>query len=266
MTIFFSVSKLIWILLSPGNLLALIVALGVFLLWVNKVKVAKIIFSVVLILLCLVTFLPTGNLLIYPLENRFPMEPELPEKIHGIIVLSGAVGAKATALTGQVQVNEQVDRELAFMKLARRYPEAKLLYSGGSSSLTHQQFKGADAGRQLLSEQGIDLARVVFERDSRNTSESALLSKQIINPSIGENWILITTAWHMPRSVGVFCSVGWPVVPYPVDYRVIEPDLFSFDFQVAASLLKFEVGLKEWIGLFAYWISDRIPSFLPDRC
>ena len=232
----------------------------------DKIRHAKVILLTVISFLVVIALFPVGDWLLYPLERQFPLEPDLPQQVDGIIVLSGAVGAKATALTGQVQVNEQVDRELAFMKLARHYPDAQLLYTGGSSSLTHQQFKGADAGRQLLDEQGINLGRVVFERESRNTSESARLSKQKVLPETGENWVLITTAWHMPRSIGVFCKENWSVVPYPVDYRVVEPNLFSVDFEFAAHLVELEVAIKEWLGLLAYWSTGRITSLIPSRC
>lgn len=263
---FFSVSKLLWIIIKPGNLLVIIVFIVALSGWRGWTRVSTKLLYHLLVLLLIISVFSVGDWLLYPLENHFPIEPELPEQIDGIIVLSGAVGAKPTALTGQVQVNEQVERELAFMKLARQYPEARLLYTGGSSSFTHQQFKGADAGRQLLVEQGIEISRVIFERESRNTSESAVLSKQKVVPQTGENWLLITTAWHMPRSVGVFCQAGWSVIPYPVDYRALKSGLFSIDFEFSAHLLELEVAVKEWLGLFAYWTSGRIPTLLPDRC
>lgn len=261
---FFYFSKLIWSIVAPGNLLIILLSVGIVLLLMNKIRYAKIVLSTVSTVFIVISMFPVGHWLLYPLEGQFSIEPVLPLQVDGIIVLSGAVVAKATAQTGQVQVNEKVDRELAFMKLARRYPEAKLLYTGGSSSLTHQQFKGADAGRQLLEEQGIDLSRVVFERDSRNTSESAHLSIKKVQPELDESWVLITTAWHMPRSIGVFCKEGWSVIPYPVDYN--GSNRFSFGFNFTAHLLGLEVAVKEWLGLLAYWMSGRIPSLIPDRC
>ena len=262
---FFSSSKLIWVVLKPGNLLMVIFLILASMLWMGKNSVNFFLY-VLAFLLFIIALFPVGDFLLHPLEQRFLINPILPEQVDGIIVLSGAVGAKSTALTGQVQVNEQVDRELAFMKLARLYPNAKLLYTGGSSSLVHQEFKGADAGKKLLAEQGIDLDRVIFERESRNTAESAVLSKKLVQPSEGENWVLVTTAWHMPRSVGVFCKTGWSVIPYPVDYRTSRSGLWTIDFEFASHLVELEVAVKEWLGLLAYWATDRIPSLLPGRC
>ena len=262
---FFSSSKLLWIFFKPGNLLLIIFLALTVMLWMDKKGVRKYLYALAFLLFIIALF-PMGGLLLHPLEQRYPINPVLPQQVDGIIVLSGAVGAKSTALTGQVQVNEQVDRELAFMKLARLYSNAKLLYVGGSSSLVHQEFKGSDAAKKLLAEQGIDLERVIFERNSRNTAESAVLSMELVQPNEIENWVLVTTAWHMPRSVGVFCKAGWSVIPYPVDYRTDNLSLWSIDFEFASHLIEFEVAVKEWLGLLAYWATDRIPSILPDRC
>jgi len=263
---FFYASKLLWMVLAPGNLLFIFILACIIAFSFCWMRIAKILVYPLIAILVAVAMLPVGDWLLHPLEKKFPIHPTLPEQVDGIIVLSGAVGAKPTAMSGQVQVNEQVDRELAFMKLARLYPTAKLLYTGGSSSLVHQEFKGADAGKKLLAEQGIDLDRVIFERDSRNTAESAVLSKKLVQPSEGGNWLLITTAWHMPRSVGVFCQAGWSVIPYPVDYRSSTSGLWSVDFEFASHLVELEVGVKEWLGLLAYWATDRIPSIVPGTC
>jgi len=265
---FFSLSKLLWIVLAPGNFLVISTLVCVLAFRLGQKRFAKVLFYSLFTFFLVIAFFPIGNWLMHPLEQRFEMNPKLPEQIDGIIVLSGAVVAKPTVMTGQIQVNEQADRELAFMKLARLYPNARLLYTGGSSSLSHQEFKGADAGKQLLSEQGIDLDRVIFERNSRNTAESALLSKKMVQPSMGENWVLVTTAWHMPRSVGTFCKAEWTVIPYPVDFRTSGSDSQSFSISLgfAKHLVEFEVAVKEWLGLIAYWVTGRIPSILPDRC
>ena len=266
MELFFYLSKLFWLVAKPGNALFLLILLGVILLWSKRAQWGRLILTVTVAGMVVVAFIPVGKWLLHPLEHRFPINPELPEKVDGIIVLSGGVGAKPTAVMNQIQVNEQVDRELAFMRLALRYPEAKLLYTGGSSSLTHQQFKGADAARRMMEEQGFDVGRVVFERESRNTVESALLSQSIMLPKEGENWLLITTAWHLPRSVGVFCKVGWATIPYPVDFSTTKEGGFGLNFSFAGHLNGLEIGVKEWLGLTAYWLSGKTTGLLPSTC
>ena len=180
--IFFYLSKILWNFIIPGNFFVLLLIAAIILIRTKHKRIAKIMLSTIGVLTILVATIPLGNIMLYPLEQEFKINPNLPNKIDGIIVLSGAVSAKSTSLLGQVQVNEQIERDLIFMSLAYRYPNAKLLYTGGSSSLTHQQFKGANAGNKFLKSQRFDIDKVVFESSSRNTYESAVLSKKIINP------------------------------------------------------------------------------------
>jgi len=105
--------------------------------------------------------------------------------------------------------------------------------------------------------------RVLFEDRARNTYENALYSKRLASPAPGERWLLVTSAAHMPRSVGVFRQVGWPVVPYPVDYEtegefriLIRPD-------AALRWNEFDRAVKEWVGLLAYWLSGRSSAPFP---
>lgn len=258
MDIFFYLSKILWIFVIPGNFFILLLFISTILLWTRYAKIGKVILTSIAFTAILISFIPIGNILLYPLENKFKINPILPERIDGIIVLSGAVSAKSTALLNQVQVNEQVERELFFMKLGYKYPNAKLVYTGGSSSLTHQQFKGANAGKKLLESQKFDITRVIFECNSRNTYESAVNVKKLIKPKDDENWILITTAWHMPRSVGVFEKVGFNVIAYPVDFRTSKDTLYNISFNFTSNLLKFEVGFKEWLGLTIYKLTNKI--------
>ena len=266
MDIFFYLSKIFWLAFNPGNVFFLLFFISVLLLWLGKVIIARFILTVLVLAMTVVAFFSVGSWLLYPLESHFPINPILPKQVDGIIILSGGVGAKSTVVRNQTQVNGQVDRELAFMMLARLYPNAKLLYTGGSSSLIHQQFKGADAARRMMMEQGFSVDRVLFERESRNTVESAVLSKNLLRPENGENWILITTAWHMPRSVGVFCVTGWPVIPYPVDYKTSKEGLFNINFSFTSHLNDLDVGIKEWLGLVAYRITGRTDEIIPSAC
>jgi uncharacterized SAM-binding protein YcdF (DUF218 family) len=103
-----------------------------------------------------------------------------------------------------------------------------------------------------------------LENKSRNTAENAEFSKELARPRPGETWLLVTSAYHMPRSVGLFRKVGFPVVPWPSDYRTSGREGVGFfrDNEVDA-LQNTTLALREWIGLIAYWLSGRIDSILP---
>lgn len=265
-TLFFYISKLIWLLVSPDSLFLILVIFSLILLYVGKQQLAKIVLTLTIGLLLIIAFFPVGEWLLYPLESRFQTNPTLPNKIDGIIVLSGAEDTERSILWDQVELGGAAERDLMFISLARQYPKAKLIFTGGIGSLTQQEYKGADVAKKLFQQQGLDTNKIIFERESRNTYENVIFSKKIIKPIQNKNWILITTSWHMPRSVGIFCKVGWPVIPYPVDHQTKKDHLYRVDFNLAKNLKVLKTGIKEWMGLFAYYLAGKTTSVLPRQC
>ena len=114
---------------------------------------------------------------------------------------------------------------------------------------------------------GIEPSRLMLEDRARNTAENAQFSKQLAQPKPGENWLLITTAYHMPRSVGAFCQQGWNVIPYPVDHftRGAE-NLYSPGFSLIYHANNLVLATHEWLGLLAYYLSAKTPALLPSGC
>ncbi|MGE4281427.1 MAG: YdcF family protein, partial [Magnetospirillum sp.] len=141
--------------------------------------------------------------------------------------------------------------------------QAKLIFSGGSGSLTTQELKEAPVARRFMDELGFDTRRVVFEDQSRNTRENAVLSKQLMDPQPGETWVLVTSALHMPRSMGAFRAAGWSVMPYPVDYLTSGQES-GLAFNLGGALSRLDVGLHEWLGLAYYrwrgWSDSLFPG------
>lgn len=264
-SLFFWASKLVWAVLSPATLVLLMLAVAWVLLWRGASRWARRLLGLVVLVLAGVGVFPVGEWVLFPLERRFPSNPVLPAQVQGIIVLGGGEDAARSAIWNQVEMGDCAERVLAFLSLARRYPEARLVFAGGSGSLTDQGHKGADVMRRLCGEQGLDLARMTFERLSRNTYENVLYSRALVQPRPGENWVLVTSAWHMPRSVGVFRKVGWLVIPYPVDHWTSPGHLLRMDLDLASHLRDLNVGTKEWMGLLAYAITGKTTAFLPNR-
>lgn len=253
-------------MIVPENLFLFLLLISWVLLWRGAYRPARRLLGFVIIVLMVVVLFPIGEWFLYPLEMRFPVNPKLPERIDGIIVLSGAEDAVLSSLWNQVELGDGVERDIAFLELARRYPNAKLVFTGGSGSILHQEYKAADVARQLFDELGLDLSRVTFERNSRNTFENAVLSKELVRPGPGQKWILITTAWHMPRSVGIFCKADWPVIPYPVDHWTMPGKLLRIEVDLSGHLRGLTTGVKEWIGLIAYYFSGKTTALFPEQC
>lgn len=256
----FVASKLFWAVAAPGNLLLLLLLVGLgaaLRSWRRRLRLA----CAAALGLLAVAALPLGDWLIAPLEARFPV-PAPPAHIDGIVVLGGAVDPERAHGTGQVPLNESAARITETLVLARRHPEAKLLLSGGDASiLPRGGEKEADATRRLFIELGIPAERILVEDRSRNTYENAIYSRALAQPKPGETWLLVTSAAHMPRAIGCFRHVGWDVIPYPVDFRS-QPDP-PFTFSLAGDLGTLELAAKEWVGLVAYRLLGRTDTLFP---
>ncbi len=251
----FNLSKILWGLFSPGNLILLGVTLGLLAMYLPWQRMRRLGQGILVLILCLMlaaAILPIGNWLILPLEDRFSRPTTLPDRVDGIVALGGAIHLSRSVARGSAQLNQHAERMIAFADLGRRFPQARMIFAGGSGSLRDQVHKESDFAPGLMIELGIAPERVVFERDSRNTYENALYTKRLADPRPGEVWLLVTSAFHMPRAVGVFRQAGWAVVPYPVDYQSEGPDGAGLGFDLAGGLHLIDLAVHEWVGLGAY--------------
>ena len=143
------------------------------------------------------------------------------------------------------------------------------MVSGGIGGLIGGPGHPARALEAFYREQGLDVARILFEERSRNTQENAVLTRQLVRPGPDERWLLVTSAYHMPRSIGVFRAAGWPVIAYPVDYRTAaQIDLRAVlaglaEPNVAKRLMELDLAVKSWVGLVAYWLMGRTSALFP---
>ena len=261
----FVLSKLLWPFAAPGNFLVMLAVLGVALQVLGGPRWSRygLGLSVAFVALLVgLTVLPVAAWSLLPLESRFPV-PALTDKVDGVIVLGGAVDASASAAWGRPTVNHAADRMIEFAVLARRYPGARLVFSGGSGSLTDPELTEAPVARAEFERLGMPLERIRYDGESRNTYENALISRDLVKPQPGETWVLITSAYHMPRAVGVFRRIGWPVVPDPVAFRTGKDAGSGLGPGFAANLYLLEDAIHEWIGLVAYHLMGRTDSLFP---
>ena len=205
-TVFFWASKLVWALISPDSLLLLLWLGGFVLLLCGAAHHAKILLGCATGLAVTVAFLPIGEWVLTPLESRFPPLTELPKQVDGIIVLGGFLDPLPSQAWQQTQSNQGAERLWAFTALARQYPDAELVFTGGSGVLTDQTLKEADRLPALFQEAGLGSRALTLEAQSRNTYANVLFSKALVVPQPQQRWLLITSAAHMPRAVGIFCA------------------------------------------------------------
>jgi uncharacterized SAM-binding protein YcdF (DUF218 family) len=252
----FELSKILAPLLDPRTALFLVLLGGTILLWTPARRWGRRLVTVSVIVALSFVFLPIGPTLLHRIEHRFP-RPTLPEKVDGIIALGGDFSVILAEEYGPTSAASP--RLLALAMLSRRYPEARLIFSGGSGHIV-PRITEAELAPQILTAFGIDASRVIYEGKSRNTRENALLSQAVMNPRPGETWVLITGASHMPRSVGVFRAVGWSVIPYPVDFRAVSGGrVFSFE----GGLPDVIVAAREISGMVYYYLRGWTDTVFP---
>lgn len=262
-TVFFLASKIIWAFISPDSL---IVILGVSA-WIASLlkwpRISRSLLASCALFLVLIGFFPVGEWLIAPLENRFTTNVALPSEVDGIVVLGGAISPRMSNIWQQTEVGGGAERLTNFLYLARLYPNAQLVFTGGSGSVTEQEFKEAEMAQILFDQLGLAERAIIYESESRNTAENARNSKQLVTPEADKNWLLITSAFHMPRSIGVFCQEQWPMQAYPVDHYSQKGNLLRLDFSFSTNLAVLRTAIREWIGLVAYRISGKSSELLP---
>jgi len=263
--VFFFLSKTLGVLLLPSNLLIGIGIVGLILLLTRFVSLGRklVVASVLLIAIC--GFSPIGKLLLYPLETRFPPWDDTRGAPDGIVVLGGAIEPALSAAHSAAVFGPSIDRIVAAAGLAHRYPNARLVFSGGNAGLgSGDAAREADFALPVFESFGLAKDRLIMERRSRNTEENAEFSKAIVGPKSGERWLLVTSAYHMARSVGIFRKAGFAVEPYPVDWRTDGRDGFlRFSRFLVEGLGRVDTASREWMGLIAYWIAGKTTEFFP---
>jgi uncharacterized SAM-binding protein YcdF (DUF218 family) len=260
---FFLASKLLWFAAAPVTVLMVGALIGA---WFAR-RGAR--FPRALALGCvgallLIGLAPVGALLIEPLEDRFPAPGADMPAPYGIVVLGGAIDEEASAARGQTILDEGAARLTEAAVLARRFPDARLVYTGGSASLWRAHSTEALEARKLLVALGVEPSRIAIEDKSRNTDENARFSAALLHPQPDEIWLLVTSAYHMPRAMGLFAKAGFSLRADPVDYRTLGGARdWRLNLDPSRGLRLFDLAVHEWIGLIAYRVSGRIDDWFP---
>ena len=260
---FFSTSKIVWFFLQPLNMAIVLLAIAVFVGYLGWRRLAGSIALIPFLILLVSAWTSFGALLIGPLEGRFP-RPAPPAKVAGIIVLGGGFEGAINQARGGYELNSGDDRFVESAVLARRSPGARIVVSGGNGSLLLVGEGDAATAVRLFAALGIPESRLVLENESRNTSENVANMRDLVRPERDDTWLLITSAFHMPRAMGLFRKAGFPVLPWPVDYRTSgEEGIGVFRDNAMDSLQTTTTAFREWCGLVAYKFTGRIDSVFP---
>jgi uncharacterized SAM-binding protein YcdF (DUF218 family) len=262
---FFIASKLLGLLILPSNFVVEIGLVGLVLLLTRHRQLASWLIVTSVVLTALVGFSPLGNMLMLPLEQRFPPWDPSHGAPDGIVVLGGSILPEIATTRGDDSgLNEAAERITATVELARKYPNTRIIFTGGNASLFENVISEAAIAVRTFVALGIAPDRITAEEQSRNTIENAVFSRLIAQPKPGERWLLVTSASHMPRAMAVFRAADFPVEAYPVDYRTRGPgDVVRPFSSVAFGLAQTDLAMHEWAGLLAYRLTGKTAEFFP---
>lgn len=253
---FFPLSKILFFILQPSSLIAIAILAGLVLARSQRWRRAGGRLAVGGIAALLIAGLtPFGNALLLPLEQRFPAADamSLPNDVAGMIVLGGFEDTSVLATRRELGLNRAAERVTEAARLARAVPRLKVVFTGGVGALIGGGTSAAGKVGEFFADMGIARDRLILEGASRNTYENARLTVPLLAAAPGSRWLLVTSAFHMPRSIGIFRQAGVDVIAYPVDFRAGGgEDLWLWFKSIPEGLERVDVAAKEWIGLLAY--------------
>ncbi len=267
---FFVASKVFWFVLAPSNALLLgLVLATVWMSWAAQYRPRTRGKARALLYFCVValglTITPLGQIPLAMVEDRFPAiaYEDVPRDLAGIVVLGGALDIRRTEQRRQPQLNDAAERITALVSLAAARPDLPIIISGGQGALHPSDLSEAEAVTDLLADMDVGRGRLQLETRSRNTHENATYTRElVVQAGLSDGrWLLVTSAFHMPRAVGSFRTAGFDVVAFPVDYRL--PLGGSGLAPLSKALTLLDVGVREWIGLVAYRLAGYTSSLWP---
>lgn len=261
----FYLSKFVWLLLQPLSLAFCLCLFGGLLVFLGFRKAGGTASLIAALLLFVTLYTTTGSVALQVLEDHVRKPEADPADLSCIIVLGGAFETQVTTTRGGVELNQAADRFVETARLALKYPQAKILVSGGDGSISGRYEGEANASQRFFSAFGIGPERLIKENTSRNTFENTLNTAALLQENGLSGCLLVTSAFHMPRSLGLFRQAGLAVTPWPVDYRTSGIEKPGLDFsQPSLNAQQTATAAREWLGLAGYYMAGRTGSLLPD--
>lgn len=262
---FFLFSKIFWVLVQPLNALCLLGIVGYGASRINRwTDAGQKMMNTALLGILIFGVFPLGPIVMSYLERPFSNPVQLPEKIDGLVLLGGAFEPALSEQAGHIVLNAQASRVTCFLELAKRYPKATLVFSGGTGDILNPEATEAQDAKAFFSLTGLQGRRIIYEDKSRNTFENAVYTKSLVKPKNGENWVLVTSAYHMPRALGVFTQQGWgDILPYGCDPKTRGTfGLFGRIPNVTSNFGILNLALKEYMGTIVYYVTGKTAFIL----
>lgn len=252
---FFLLSKFLWFIVQPSHVILWLVIASAILLFSNRLRPARWLAAASVSVFLALGVTPVGYWLLQGLENSYSRPADLPP-VDGILILGGGNDTAILQSRGVYGSERAMARLVSGYALARRYPSAKVVFSGGSGELNDQSVSESVATQHILLALGLSPSRLILEGKSRNTWENMVFAKKLVQPKPRETWVLATSAFHMPRAMGIAQKLGWPMLPWPTDYRTTTKIHYHFE-NVPDNLDMTDTAVREYIGLLTYRVAGK---------
>ena len=248
----FAISKTLDLLTEPLVYVAALLLLGLIFSFV-AIRLSRAAFIAAFATLCALGFEAVPNALVHRLESSNVAAPNDLSGYTGMVILGG-VFTNGDRIGGrELAVNHAAERAIVPMALLRAFPHLKIIFSGGDgdqSTTIHRP--EADRARVFFDAMGVRSDVVSYERESRTTAENAVFSSRLPGVNIRKPWLLVTSAWHIPRSLAAFHKAGWSnVTALPVDFRSTA-DMALVSYSLDRSLSLWRIVLHEYAGIAWY--------------
>ena len=259
----FWLGKLIWAVFSPAHFIIILFIFSFFL--AQKSALKTFIRGLTAFFFLLALLFPIGDWALLPLE-KCNSDQGMPMRVDGVLILGGAVDPLVSEQRHAIAFNGSAERIFALLKLLKQYPSAQFLYTGGSNSLKQGGAGEAVYVKQFLDDMGVRPETMAFESRTRNTYEDALMNKELYAKTPKQNWLFVTSPYHMPRSYGLFQKLGQKTettfYPYTVDYKTYGQFKFELRMDMLQTLLKFDLAAHEYVGLLFNMLLKRSDGYM----
>ena len=253
----FYLSKIIWIVLNPFNLIIFLFLFATIANFFKYKKIFKYIFYPTLIFFLTISFFPIGKYLIYIIEKEYHNPPDIPPDVDGILILGGATNPLLSEQFNKTNFNDSADRLIHSIPLIKKNKKAKIIFSGGSGFINRPELDHAQHVKKFFISMNLNTDEIFFENKSKNTYENIIFSQQILKTNKNKKWLLITSAFHMKRAILIGEKNGWDFIAYPVDFKINKDFKFKPSLKLLSNINYFNSGSHEWLGLISYYLMGR---------
>tara|TARA_B100000945_G_scaffold311349_1_gene304456 strand:- start:1379 stop:2167 length:789 start_codon:yes stop_codon:yes gene_type:complete len=255
---FFYFSKKLWFYFNPVNIFLFLLFVGIIFNFTKK-RLHKFVNLIIFILFIIIVILPTGKYFLWKLEGSYSIPRTFNKEVDGILILGGGMNEFLTYQYDQMNLNDNVDRLTESIYLMRKFPNAKVIFSGGVATLSKPKLTGADVAKIFYKRMGVNIENIIFENKSRNTYENFLFSKKFIDINKNKNWLLVTSASHMKRAMNVAEKLDLNFEAYPVDFN-LEKEFETNEWYSASypsNIKYFHLAAHELAGSIIYYLTGK---------